>query len=94
MRGQSFDAFAEPTARQTRGRQARVVVAAKKPSKTTNPRAVLAGYETILDDLVELLESSRSAAARSVNSVMTTTYWLVGRRIVEAEIRRSQRLRR
>ncbi len=43
------------------------------------------GYDSVLSDVVALLESSRRAAARSVNSVMTSTYWLIGRRIVEEE---------
>lgn len=32
-----------------------------------------------------LLDTARQAAARSVNAVMTTSYWEIGRRIVEAE---------
>lgn len=43
------------------------------------------GYENTLTDLIELLESSRRAAARSVNAIMTATYWQIGRRIVELE---------
>ena len=43
------------------------------------------GYSRVLTDLVDLLEESRRAAARSVNAVITATYWLVGRRIVEEE---------
>ncbi|MEH2247150.1 DUF1016 N-terminal domain-containing protein [Nostoc sp.] len=43
------------------------------------------GYENILTDLIKLLESSRRAAARSVNAIMTATYWEIGRRIVELE---------
>jgi predicted nuclease of restriction endonuclease-like (RecB) superfamily len=35
--------------------------------------------------VVGLLEGARRAAARSVNSVLTLTYWEVGRRIVEHE---------
>lgn len=31
------------------------------------------------------LEDGRRAAARSINALMTATYWLVGRRIVESE---------
>jgi len=47
----------------------------------------LVGYDEVLADLVGLLESARRAAARSVNALMTSTYWLVGRRIVEEEQR-------
>ncbi|RQS76979.1 DUF1016 family protein [Burkholderia sp. Bp8963] len=32
-----------------------------------------------------VVESTRAAAARSVNALMTATYWEVGRRIVEFE---------
>ncbi|GJI91648.1 PDDEXK nuclease domain-containing protein [Duganella hordei] len=44
-----------------------------------------ANYADIHAQIVELLESSRRAAARSVNSVMTAAYWEIGRRIVEFE---------
>ena len=40
-------------------------------------------YDTIRAGIVELLKSARSAAARNVNSIMTATYWEIGRRIVE-----------
>jgi predicted nuclease of restriction endonuclease-like (RecB) superfamily len=42
-------------------------------------------YHAILGDIVGLLESARSAAARSTNTLMTATYWFIGRRIVEYE---------
>jgi hypothetical protein len=42
-------------------------------------------YGAVLADIADLLESARHAAARSVNSIMTATYWAVGRRIVEEE---------
>jgi hypothetical protein len=48
-------------------------------------------YAAILAGASELLESARHAAARAVNSVMTTTYWEVGRRIVEQEQRGRER---
>ena len=35
--------------------------------------------------IVEILEIARRTAARSVNAVMTTTYWFVGQRIFEHE---------
>lgn len=44
-----------------------------------------ADYAAVHGDIVALLEAARRAAARSVNAVMTTTYWAVGRRIVEGE---------
>ena len=48
-------------------------------------------YDAVLADVTDLLESARRAAARSVNSIMTTTYWAVGRRIVEEEQRGKKR---
>jgi predicted nuclease of restriction endonuclease-like (RecB) superfamily len=39
----------------------------------------------VLSDVVQLLEAARRTSARVVNAVMTTTYWGVGRRIVETE---------
>lgn len=45
----------------------------------------LADYDDIRTDLITLLESARRAAARSVNALMTATYWEIGRRIVEFE---------
>lgn len=50
-----------------------------------HPPAPTDDYDAMLTDIVELFEHARSAAARSVNSVMTATYWQVGRRIVEDE---------
>ena len=44
-----------------------------------------AAYGVVLADVTDLLESARRGAARSVNSIMTATYWAVGRRIVEFE---------
>lgn len=44
-----------------------------------------ADYDGIRSDIVALLESARYAAARSVNALMTASYWEIGRRIVEFE---------
>ena len=44
-----------------------------------------AAYRGIHGDIVALLEQARHAAARSVNALMTATYWEIGRRIVEFE---------
>ena len=55
-----------------------------KPTKEAK-QVVLAGYDALLADVARVVEDARRAAARSVNAVMTTTYWLVGRRIVEQE---------
>ena len=42
-------------------------------------------YAAVHADIVALLEAARHAAARSVNVVMTASYWEIGRRIVELE---------
>ena len=42
-------------------------------------------YENIRTEIVELLKTARSTAARNVNSIMTATYWEIGRRIVKLE---------
>jgi predicted nuclease of restriction endonuclease-like (RecB) superfamily len=39
-------------------------------------------YDKIRTGIVELLKVARSTAARNVNSIMTATYWEIGRRIV------------
>lgn len=43
------------------------------------------GYTDIHGAIVALLEAARRAAARSVNALMTASYWEIGRRIVEFE---------
>ncbi|HEY9628042.1 MAG TPA: PDDEXK nuclease domain-containing protein [Coleofasciculaceae cyanobacterium] len=48
-------------------------------------------YPTVLSAVVELMEAARRAAARSVNAIMTATYWEIGRRIVEMEQRGESR---
>ena len=42
-------------------------------------------YSAVHSEIVLLLDAARSAAARSVNAVMTATYWEIGRRIVEQD---------
>ena len=58
---------------------------AMKKSVSKTAAFTLAGYDTILSGLVDLLEGARRISARSVNAVMTASYWEVGRRIVEFE---------
>lgn len=49
------------------------------------PKRAQPTYDGVLQCIVELLHAARSTAARTVNSIMTATYWEVGRRIVELE---------
>jgi len=48
-------------------------------------------YTTVLSAVVELMEAARHATARSINAIMTATYWEIGRRIVELEQRGESR---
>lgn len=50
-----------------------------------------AEHAALVTDVVALIEAARSAAARSVNTIMATTYWRVGRVIVEREQRGAHR---
>lgn len=56
---------------------------AKKPKGST--ASVPPDYDSVVTGMVELLEQARRASARAVNSLMTATYWEIGRRIVEFE---------
>ncbi len=42
-------------------------------------------YSTLISDLASLIEQGRRTAVRYVNTALVTTYWLIGRRIVEYE---------
>ena len=53
--------------------------------KKTKSLAKEAGYDDLLSGISELLDAARRAVARRVNSVLTATYWEIGRRIVEHE---------
>jgi predicted nuclease of restriction endonuclease-like (RecB) superfamily len=55
----------------------------QKTGATLQPKA--AEYGNVLAGVVELLDSARRASARVVNTLMTATYWEIGRRIVEHE---------
>jgi predicted nuclease of restriction endonuclease-like (RecB) superfamily len=63
----------------------------KKAPVRTKGRDTLAGYDTVLAEVVDLLEAARRASVRTVNAIMTATYWEVGRRIVEHEQRGTER---
>src|SRR3546814_15816591 len=57
----------------------------KKLSAAGKSPALPAGYAGIHSGIVELLDAARHAAARSVNALMTASYWEIGRRLIEAE---------
>ena len=57
-----------------------------KPSKSKKVvRARDAGYGRLFKGISALLTDSRRAAVRTLNGILTATYWEAGRRIVEFE---------
>jgi hypothetical protein len=48
-------------------------------------------YAGLLTGVVDLLQQARRASARSVNAIITATYWEIGHRIVEHEQRGKER---
>jgi uncharacterized protein DUF1016 len=42
-------------------------------------------YAGLQREIASVVESTRAAVARSVNALMTATYWEIGRQIVEFE---------
>jgi len=57
----------------------------KKSRTLPLPLTVSGEYRGLIGGIAELLEASRRNAARTVNALMTATYWEIGRRIVEFE---------
>jgi len=55
----------------------------QKANKTVDVKG--ADYEKALSGVVELLDVARRASARVINTLMTATYWEIGRRMVEHE---------
>jgi predicted nuclease of restriction endonuclease-like (RecB) superfamily len=56
-----------------------------------NPAKRPPDYEGLLADVVRVIDEAKCTAARTVNAAMTTTYWLIGRRIIEEEQRGTAR---
>lgn len=57
----------------------------KSKSKINGTQPVLTGYASVHKNIVALLQSARQATARTVNALITATYWEIGKRIVEFE---------
>lgn len=53
--------------------------AAKKPDSLDKR------YQSVYDDMSGVVDVARGHAARSINSIMTAAYWLIGQCIVEFE---------
>ncbi len=61
---------------------------AKKRGKNTGDAIIRVphrAYGQLVSDISVLLEQARRGAARSVNAILTATYWEIGQRIVEHE---------
>ena len=50
-----------------------------------------AEYADVRSGIVDLLRTARAVSARSITAIMTATYWEIGRRIVESEMRGEKR---
>lgn len=61
------------------------------PQASSGETTSVADYDVVLDGLVALLQEARRSSARSVNAIMTATYWEIGRRIVENDQHGHQR---
>jgi len=60
----------------------------KKSEAPAAPAALTAqskAYASFFDAVAAILEDARRISARSVNAIMTATYWEIGRKIVEHE---------
>jgi predicted nuclease of restriction endonuclease-like (RecB) superfamily len=57
----------------------------RKLREKTISQTPSAEYGGLIGGIAELLEAARRTAARTVNALMTATYWEIGRRIVEFE---------
>ena len=53
--------------------------------KKTRKSVILEDYDGLLSGVVSLVEEARRASGRTINAIMTATYWEIGHRIVETE---------
>jgi len=49
-------------------------------------------YSSLVGDISKLLETARKESARTVNALLTATYWMIGYRIVEFEYKDKERV--
>lgn len=57
----------------------------KKVDRDKELKVIEKNYEDLLLGISNLLEEARRVSARSVNAILTATYWDVGRRIIKFE---------
>jgi hypothetical protein len=60
-------------------------VTIKHVQKKTQKPVIIEDYDGLLSGVVSLIKEARRVSARTVNAIMTATYWEIGRRIVESE---------
>ena len=63
----------------------------KTVARKTPGNISASSYAVLVDSIGELLAAARHSAARTVNALMTATYWEIGRRIVDFEQRGKKR---
>ena len=56
-----------------------------KSAKTCSITIRSREYDAVLNRVVGLIDEARRTSARTVNAIMTATYWSIGRYIVEFE---------
>jgi hypothetical protein len=55
------------------------------------PKRSATTYDSTLAEIADVIGTARRQTARAVNSMMTASYWAIGRRIVEVEQRGGRR---
>lgn len=55
------------------------------PKMAVCPATSATTYSALLTDISGLLEQARRTTVYAINNILTTTYWEIGRRIVEFE---------
>jgi len=53
----------------------------KEPVKRNREKGL--GYESVLEDIADVIKAARRSAVRTVNATMTGAYWLIGPRSAE-----------
>src|SRR5512136_2173434 len=61
------------------------------PARDQAAPDVSRGYGRLLTEITELLDQARRTSARTINSILTATYWGIGRRIVKYEQKGQER---
>lgn len=56
-----------------------------KKRPTTTRKVIADSYGQLLSSITELLDQARRSTVRTVNGILTATYWEIGRRIFEHE---------